>query len=90
MTKKLKSPSREQLVRLVNQIRREMMPEIPAKRWTKVSAKPNSFKRNLKGVPGGSIWDMAEAKETGTILGKVISEAESAQNSYTTRGNYII
>jgi hypothetical protein len=76
---------------------------IPPKRRTKLAGKssPNSFNQNLKGVPGsgryGWTWSaiqkMVDHPETGT---RTASEGEkqrlkyTAQNSYTTKGNYIV
>lgn len=74
---------------------------IPPKRRTKLSGKvtPNSFNQNLKGVPGGGrfgwswavLQKMADHPETGTRLATGKEKLDrSAENSFTTKGNYIV
>lgn len=74
---------------------------IPPKRRTKLpyKASPNSFNKSLRGVPGSSrfglTWSvlqkMADHPETGTRLATGAEKLDqSAQNSYTTKGNYIV
>lgn len=76
---------------------------IPPKRRTKLSGKtsPNSFNQNLKGVPGGGrfgwswavLQKMADAPETGCKLATPAQEVKlekSPDNSFTTKGNYIV
>jgi hypothetical protein len=76
---------------------------IPPKRRTKTSGKatPNSFDQNLKGVPGGGRYGfswavlqrMADHPDTGTRIASLEQEIRlklSEENSYTTRGNYIV
>src|SRR5687767_776634 len=67
----------------------------PSKRQNKRHGRASTpiWQQNLQGVPGGGILKMAEAKETGTKLAGPSIQARlqrSPQNSFTTRGNYII
>lgn len=69
---------------------------------TKKKSKPlgykmqNTFERNLRGVPGGSmsrgvgvaIMKMAQAPTTGTKTGKEIGILRSARNANTTQGSH--
>jgi hypothetical protein len=94
----------EQLDRRIKAILAQMQrSSVPSKRHTKLPGKtsPNSFNQNLKGVPGsgrfGWTWSalqkMADHPETGCKLATPAQEknlAQSGDNSYTTKGNYIL
>lgn len=106
------TPSKAELEYLVQALRREretiqemQSHAVPPKRHTKLSGKvsPNSFAKNLRGVPGGPLNSsvrlifgtrkMIDAEETGTVIAgpTILGRLKySSRNCDTTRSNYLV